>query len=47
MKLVLFSNVLWLLVCGVWCVLCIAQARADRAKGAAFQRPLSRDELER
>lgn len=47
MELVLFSNVLWLAVCAVWCALCIAQARADRAKGGGFQHPLTKDELER
>jgi hypothetical protein len=47
MELVLISNVLWLAVCAVWCVLCIAQARADRAKGVGFQNPLTKDELER
>jgi hypothetical protein len=44
---VLFSNALWLIVCTVWCILCIGQAKADRAKGTGFQRPLSKDELER
>jgi hypothetical protein len=47
MELVLLSNVLWLAVCAIWCVLCIAQARADRAKGGGFQNPLTKDELER
>ena len=47
MMLVLFSNLLWIVVCGVYCILCISQARADRAKGAGFQRPLSKEELER
>jgi hypothetical protein len=44
---VLFSNALWLIVCAPWCILCIGQARADRAKGSGFQRPLTREELER
>jgi hypothetical protein len=44
---VLFSNALWLAVCTLWCLICIGQAKADRAKGAGFQRPLSKDELER
>jgi hypothetical protein len=47
MELVLLSNVLWLAVCAIWCALCIAQARADRAKGGGFQNPLTKDELER
>ncbi|MFN5497288.1 MAG: hypothetical protein ACK5WD_01080 [bacterium] len=47
MELVLFSNLLWIIVCAVWCILCVAQAKADRAKGTGFQRPLSKDELER
>jgi hypothetical protein len=47
MMLVLFSNLLWIVVCGVYCILCISQARADRAKGGGFQRPLSKEELER
>ena len=47
MQLVLFSNLLWILVCGIWCVLCVGQARADRAKGTGFQRPLSKEELDR
>jgi hypothetical protein len=47
MKLVLFSNLLWLAVCAIWCVLCVAQARIDRSKGEGFQRPLSKDELDR
>ncbi|MDI9403491.1 MAG: hypothetical protein QM516_06425 [Limnohabitans sp.] len=44
---VLFSNLLWLVVCSFWCIACVGQARADRAKGTGFQRPLSKDELER
>jgi hypothetical protein len=47
MSLVLFSNLLWIVVCTVWCLLCVGQARADRAKGGGFQRPLSKEELER
>lgn len=47
MKLVLLSNLLWIIVCAIWCILCFAQARADRAKGTGFQRPLSKAELER
>ena len=47
MTLVLLSNLLWIVVCAVWCILCVGQARADRAKGVGFQRPLSKDELER
>jgi len=47
MELVLFSNALWIVVCAIWCLLCVGQARADRAKGVGFQRPLSKDELER
>ncbi len=47
MALVLFSNALWISVCTIWCVLCIAQARSDRARGVGFQRPLSKEELER
>ncbi len=47
MALVLLSNFLWIAVCTVWCILCIGQARADRARGVGFQRPLSKEELER
>ncbi|MCE2884503.1 MAG: hypothetical protein LW806_06350 [Planctomycetaceae bacterium] len=47
MSLVLFSNLLWIVVCTIWCLLCVGQARADRAKGGGFQRPLSKEELER
>lgn len=45
--LVLFSNALWIGVCAFWCFACIGQARADRAKGTGFQRPASREEIER
>jgi hypothetical protein len=44
---VLFANALWLITCTVWCLLCIGQAKADAAKGTGFQRPLSKEELER
>jgi hypothetical protein len=44
---VLFANALWLLTCTVWCLVCIGQAKADAAKGTGFQRPLSKEELER
>ncbi len=51
MTLVLLSNALWLVVCAAWCMLCIGQARADRAnsggKGGGFQHPLTKDEIER
>jgi hypothetical protein len=47
MTLVLLSNLLWIVVCAVWCILCIGQAKADRAKGVGFQRTLSKEELER
>jgi len=47
MELVLFSNLIWIIVCAAWCALCVGQARIDRAKGTGFQRPLSKDELER
>lgn len=45
--LVLFSNALWIGVCAFWCLACVGQARADRAKGAGFQRPATREEIER
>jgi hypothetical protein len=44
---VLFSNALWLSVCTIYCILLVSQAKADRAKGSGFQRPLSKDELDR
>jgi hypothetical protein len=44
---VLFSNALWIIVCVVWCLLCVGQAKKDRASGTGFQRPLSKDELDR
>jgi hypothetical protein len=44
---VLFANALWLITCTVWCLLCIGQARADAKNGTGFQRPLSKEELER
>lgn len=44
---VLFSNALWIIVCVVWCLLCVGQAKKDRASGTGFQRPLSKEELER
>jgi len=44
---VLFSNALWLAVCTIYCILLVGQAKADRAKGSGFQRPLSKDELDR
>jgi hypothetical protein len=47
MTLVLFSNFLWIAVCTIWCIICVAQARYDRANGVGFQRPLSKEELER
>lgn len=47
MTLVLFSNVLWIATCTIWCLLCVAQAKADRAKGVGFQNPPTKEELER
>ncbi len=47
MKLVLLSNLLWITACTVYCLLYLAQAKSDRANGTGFQRPLSKEELER
>ena len=44
---VLFSNALWITTCTVYCLLLVGQAKHDRAQGTGFQRPLSKEELER
>jgi hypothetical protein len=43
---VLVANALWLIVCAIWAFLCFSQAKADRAAGKGFQKPVGPNDID-
>lgn len=42
---VLFANLLWIIACSTYCILCVGQARRDCANGKGFSKRVTKEDL--